>query len=160
MTKQTKQYFASKDMVIAACALMAEGQHAKAGAFLMKASRDPNFTTMVESMAEEQATAKAATASSKDDTMSALASIVEGMADGVNDIDSLLDDLDYEPGMNPREEPNDPDLEVPAAPGNGGVNTDVEGEEGPEQASTAAVMTEAAVRLQRAQANLRKLGGK
>jgi len=153
-------YFKSKEMVIAACALLRQGQHAKAGAALMKASQMPDFEDMVEDMNDQQqqaqqAAAEAAAAAKKGDPkekqVSALASIVEGMADGVNDIgiDDLLEDLDYEPGDEPPEQ-EEVGVDAPGNPGS--VNVDVD-DDRPETAS----LSPARQRLMRAQANLQVL---
>lgn len=150
------KYFKSKDYVLAALASMADGNHAKAGAFLLKASQDPEFEQMVEQMDQEQADAmeeqqqqqQQQQAKTKVKPATALASIIEGMAD-VNDIEDLMDDLDHQPDTEIKE-PEEVSIDGPDASGD--VDVDVD-DEIVETAASERVMSAAAERLARAQRN-------
>lgn len=151
------KYFRAKDMVIAALAHMAAQDFTKAGKLMMKASQDPQFPQMVEQMDAEQQQMmqdQQQMMPQQDQQLSALASIVEGMADGVNDIEEMMDDIGAEDfGI---DEPDDVGVDAPSATGD--IDVDVEDEEGPEVASRGGrQVSAAAVKLGRAQANLAAL---
>lgn len=146
----SKTYFKSRELLLAACALVHAGAFAKAGKCLMQASQMPDFEDMVEDLntQQQQAMPQQQQQVVEDQQLSALASIVEGMSEGVNDMDDLLEDLDYEPGDEPVEEEVDIDL----APAVDGVDVDVADDQVEEPQ-----MATAATRLARAEANLKKL---
>lgn len=151
-------YFRSKDLVIAALALLGEGKFAKAGTLMMKASKSPDFEKMVTAMSAEQETAKQATAgttkrSPKVEAMSALASIVEGMADDVNDMDDLLDDL----GFGTADEIDEPEEIGVDAPGGADDVAIPDTEERPDVATPDGALTAEVARVRQAEANLRFL---
>lgn len=144
----SKKYYKSRELLLAACALVHTGAFAKAGKCLMQASQMPDFEEMVEDLNTQQQQAMPQQQQVEDQQLSALASIVEGMSEGVNDMDDLLEDLDYEPGDEPVEEEVDVDLAPPVD----GVDVDVADDQVEEPQ-----MATAATRLARAEANLKKL---
>lgn len=151
-------YFRSKELVIAACALMHDKQFSKAGAMLLRASKMPDFGQMVEAMNnDQQALLSASVAGSsrarRTEPLSALASIVEGMADDVNDVEDMLEDLDYS-GSNEIDEPDEIGVDAPDAAGDLSMEDEPEGQ--PDVASDG---MSAKARLERAEANLRALHG-
>lgn len=156
-----RRYFRAMDLMIAAMVHVNQQNFAKAGAFMLKASQDPEFEDMVEQLSEDQQQAQDMQGQQQDPAvqqMSALASIVEGMSDGVNDntMEDLLEDLDYEPSLEV-DEPEDVDLGT--GTDGGDVDVDTDDDTGPEVATTAKsqTMAVAKTRLNRAQANLRRL---
>lgn len=139
------KYLMSKDRMLLAMIAMTEGKLQLAGKLFLRASQEPDFKEFADELHEQQQAALAASNKPKvEPQRTALASLIEGLAD-VNDMDDLLEQLSDDGEIEePEEVAVDP---AAAAPG---VNVDVEDE----TLEAAAYVTAANERLQRAQRNL------